>query len=79
MQSSPWAFEVIVTSHGQPGAVTSAIVVGHELGHARGVMTGAMFNQTNGSALRIEDKIRMRDNPNAPLRMIHDCPPGVCQ
>jgi hypothetical protein len=63
----------------QPGVVTPGIVVGHELGHARAVLTGAMLGpQTNGSSLRIEDKIRTRDNPNAPQRMIHDCPPGAC-
>src|SRR5690348_11115652 len=64
---------------GSPGAVDPGIVVGHELGHARGVMTGAMPGQTDGDSLRIENKIRVLEDPNAPIRIIHDCPPGVCQ
>jgi hypothetical protein len=71
---------VMMSNIYQPGVVTPGIVVGHELGHARAVMTGAMpGTPTNDSALRIEDKIRTRDNPNAPQRMLHDCPPGVCR
>jgi RHS repeat-associated protein len=55
-----------------PGVTTPGIVVGHELGHARAVMTNSMPGlPTNKSALRIEDKIRTRDDPNAPQRVIH--------
>jgi hypothetical protein len=55
-----------------PGVVTPGIVVGHELGHARGVMSGKMLTDTQDDSLRIEDKIRARDNPNAPQRMMHN-------
>jgi RHS repeat-associated protein len=68
----------IMMSNGQPGVVTPGIVVGHELGHARGVMTGALPGATDHSWRRIENKVRTRDNPNVPQRMIHDCPPVVC-
>jgi RHS repeat-associated protein len=55
-----------------PGVTTPGILVGHELGHARAVMTGSMPGlPTFPSSLRIEDKIRTRDNPNAPIRMTH--------
>ncbi len=55
-----------------PGVTTPGIVAGHELGHARAVMTNSMPGlPTNDSALRIENKIRQRDNPNAPERKFH--------
>ncbi len=62
-----------------PGVVTPGIVLGHELGHARGVMTGALPGQTEDDSLRIENKIRVLDDPNAPIRLLHNCPPGACQ
>ena len=62
----------------QLGENTPGMVVGHELGHARGIMTGALPAETNPDSLRLENKVRTLQNPGAAQRMIHDCPPGAC-
>ena len=69
----------IMMSNQQPGEVTPGIVAGHELGHARAVMTGAWPNQSIDSSLRLENKARRVKDPGAAQRLIHDCPPGACQ
>ena len=65
-------------SNGQLGPVDIGIVVGHELGHGRGIMSGEMPNQTNPDSLRLENKVRDLKHPEGGQRMIHDCPPGAC-
>jgi len=65
-------------SNGQLGQSTPGIVVGHELGHGRAIMTGKLPAETNPDSLRLENKVRTLQNPGAAQRLIHDCPPGAC-
>jgi RHS repeat-associated protein len=65
-------------SNGFPGSLNPGIVVGHELGHARAIMTGDYqtvdrnpFNSAE-AALRIERKVRLlQGGPRAPVRIVH--------
>jgi RHS repeat-associated protein len=65
-------------SNQQLGENTPGMVVGHELGHARGIMTGKLPGETSPDALRLENKVRTLRDPGAAQRIIHDCPPGAC-
>lgn len=55
--------------------LTSRVMVGHELGHARARMTGYRDGRGNGPAregsLRLENKVRKLQNPNGSTRKIH--------
>lgn len=64
-------------ANGVPGSLDPGIVLGHELGHARGIMTGD-FREVRGNplnsddpALRLENKIREMKHPDGPQRLIH--------
>ena len=71
-------FDSFMMSNQHLGVNTPGAVVGHELGHARGVTSGPMPAQTNSDSMRLENKVRTLRDPNAPQRLLHDCPPGAC-
>lgn len=62
-------------SDGNNNKVTASIMLGHELGHARGRMTGYKDRRGNkdstDASLRIENKIRKLQSPGGPTRKIH--------
>jgi RHS repeat-associated protein len=66
-------------SNGQLGPNDAGTVLGHELGHGRGTMSGVFpASLTNSDALRLENKVRQLKHPEGGQRLIHDCPPGAC-
>lgn len=70
----------ILMSNGKGSPSDAGLVLAHELGHARGMMTGDWkivhgnpFN-TDDPALRLENKVRENRNPSGPQRILHDAP-----
>jgi RHS repeat-associated protein len=64
-------------SNGLPGQTDTGLVLWHELGHVLGLMSGEVGPQTNDRADDLENTVRRLKNPSAPVRMMHDPPPGV--
>ncbi|MGJ5816017.1 RHS repeat-associated core domain-containing protein [Paludibaculum fermentans] len=64
-------------SNGAPGQQDTGLVLWHELGHVLGLMSGQVGRQTDARALDLENTVRRLKDPNAPVRMFHDPPPGV--
>ena len=59
-------------SDGNPGYRDSGTVMAHELGHARGRMTGDYHNgDTSDAARRLENKVRKLRDPKAATRKEH--------
>ncbi|MGH9910780.1 MAG: hypothetical protein ACRD32_09080, partial [Nitrososphaerales archaeon] len=56
-----------------PGIRDLGVVIGHELGHARALMTGAALGSeiSNNAALRLENKVRALKGPSYSQRESH--------
>jgi RHS repeat-associated protein len=72
--TSPGQLPPDYMSNGQPGIVDAGILAGHEFGHVRyewgGFWRHALDN-SNSSAVRLENDVRKLRDPNAPTRTEH--------
>jgi hypothetical protein len=64
-------------SNGVPGQTDTGFVIWHEMGHVLGLMSGEVGPQSNDRADNLENTVRRLKDPTAPVRMMHDPPPGV--
>ncbi len=72
--TSPGQLPADYMSNGQPGAVDPGILSGHEFGHVRyewGGFWRQALDNSNSSAVRLENDVRKLVDPNAPTRTQH--------
>jgi hypothetical protein len=59
----------VLMNDNKDNMMTPSVLLGHEIAHARGQMTGE--KDSRGSAVRLENKIRKLQYPNGPQRKSH--------